>query len=171
MGESPGRIHSEMFARSPTSRLFISRTVSSHEVWTLFGPYAPDRISRWGPDPNEESIGYLRSDWHQDSRVAHHSEGHGNQPERTGAGGQDHCQHRIPIYPDGKLPPTNLRLPTLRSWLDSSAYRWLCSFPGAQPASRTSAIISATADLDDRDLEEVTLYARFRRAQRAKRRA
>ena len=43
-------------------------------------------------------------------------------------------------------------------------------FPGAQPGSRTSALISATADLDDRDLEEVTLYARFRRAQRAKRR-
>ena len=44
-------------------------------------------------------------------------------------------------------------------------------FPGPQPASRTNALISATADLDDRDLEEVTLYARFRRAQRAKRRA
>jgi transcriptional regulator with XRE-family HTH domain len=42
-------------------------------------------------------------------------------------------------------------------------------FPGAQPGSRTSALISATADLDDRDLEEVTLYARFRRAQRARR--
>src|SRR5579864_8929670 len=33
-------------------------------------------------------------------------------------------------------------------------------FPGAQPASRANALISATADLDDRDLEEVTLYAR-----------
>lgn len=43
--------------------------------------------------------------------------------------------------------------------------------PGAQAAARTNALISATADLDDRDLEEVTLYARFRRAQRAKRRA
>ena len=43
-------------------------------------------------------------------------------------------------------------------------------FPGAQPGSRAGALISATADLDDRDLEEVTLYARFRRAQRAKRR-
>jgi transcriptional regulator with XRE-family HTH domain len=42
-------------------------------------------------------------------------------------------------------------------------------FPGAQPGSRTGALISATADLDDRDLEEVTLYARFRRAQRARR--
>jgi transcriptional regulator with XRE-family HTH domain len=42
-------------------------------------------------------------------------------------------------------------------------------FPGAQPGSRTSALISATADLDDRDLEEVTLYVRFRRAQRARR--
>ena len=36
-------------------------------------------------------------------------------------------------------------------------------FPEAQPASRANALISATADLDDRDLEEVTLYARFRR--------
>lgn len=39
-------------------------------------------------------------------------------------------------------------------------------FPEAQAASRANALISATADLDDRDLEEVTLYARFRRAQR-----
>jgi transcriptional regulator with XRE-family HTH domain len=31
-------------------------------------------------------------------------------------------------------------------------------FPGAQPASRTNALISATADLDDRDFEEVTLH-------------
>jgi transcriptional regulator with XRE-family HTH domain len=44
-------------------------------------------------------------------------------------------------------------------------------FPEAQPASRTNALISATADLDERDLEEVTLYARFRRAQRGKRKA
>ena len=44
-------------------------------------------------------------------------------------------------------------------------------FPEAQPASRANALISATADLDDRDLEEVTLYARFRRAQRPKRKA
>ena len=42
-------------------------------------------------------------------------------------------------------------------------------FPGAQPGSRASALVSATADLDDRDLEEVTLYARFRRALRARR--
>src|SRR5437764_4604099 len=33
-------------------------------------------------------------------------------------------------------------------------------FPGPQPTSRANALISATADLDDRDLEEVTLYAR-----------
>ncbi len=44
-------------------------------------------------------------------------------------------------------------------------------FPEAQAASRANALISATADLDDRDLEEVTLYARFRRAQRPKRKA
>jgi len=35
--------------------------------------------------------------------------------------------------------------------------------------TRANAVISATADLNDRDLEEVTLYALFRRA-RAKRR-
>ena len=44
-------------------------------------------------------------------------------------------------------------------------------FPEAHAASRANALISATADLDDRDLEEVTLYARFRRAQRPKRKA
>ena len=44
-------------------------------------------------------------------------------------------------------------------------------FPEAKPKLRVNAIISATADLDDRDLEEVTLYALFRRAQRAKRKA
>jgi len=32
-------------------------------------------------------------------------------------------------------------------------------FPEAQPASRANALISATADPDDRDLEEVTLSA------------
>jgi transcriptional regulator with XRE-family HTH domain len=37
-------------------------------------------------------------------------------------------------------------------------------FPETGSKSRTKALISATADLDDRDLEEVTLYAQFRRA-------
>src|SRR5437870_7136151 len=44
-------------------------------------------------------------------------------------------------------------------------------FPQAQPKarqSRASALLSATADLDDDDLEEVALYARFRRAQQRK---
>ena len=41
-------------------------------------------------------------------------------------------------------------------------------FPQAQPKSRATALLSATADLDDEDLEEVALYARFRRAQRRK---
>jgi transcriptional regulator with XRE-family HTH domain len=44
-------------------------------------------------------------------------------------------------------------------------------FPGAGPRSRANALISATADLDDRDLEEVTLYAQFRRARARRRRA
>jgi transcriptional regulator with XRE-family HTH domain len=43
-------------------------------------------------------------------------------------------------------------------------------FPEASPRPRANALISATADLDDRDLEEVTLYAQFRKA-RARRRA
>ena len=44
-------------------------------------------------------------------------------------------------------------------------------FPQAQPKSRdlrASALLSAAADLDDHDLEEVALYARFRRAQQRK---
>jgi transcriptional regulator with XRE-family HTH domain len=44
-------------------------------------------------------------------------------------------------------------------------------FPQAQSKSRESragALLSAAADLDDDDLEEVALYARFRRAQRRK---
>src|SRR3989442_3788812 len=44
-------------------------------------------------------------------------------------------------------------------------------FPQAQPKSRdlrASALLSAAADLDDDDLDEVALYARFRRAQRRK---
>jgi len=42
-------------------------------------------------------------------------------------------------------------------------------FPPVQPASRMNALLSATGDLDDNDLEEVTLYALFRRARRTKR--
>jgi len=42
-------------------------------------------------------------------------------------------------------------------------------FPQPQSASRMNALISATGDLNDDDLEEVTLYALFRRARRAKR--
>ena len=36
-------------------------------------------------------------------------------------------------------------------------------FPQAQPKYRANAVLSATADLDDDDLEEVMLYAQFRR--------
>lgn len=44
-------------------------------------------------------------------------------------------------------------------------------FPQPEPRSRTKALLSATWDLDDEDLEEVTLYAQFRRTrQRNKRR-
>jgi len=41
-------------------------------------------------------------------------------------------------------------------------------FPQAQPKARTNALLSATVDLDDEDLEEVTLYAQFRRARQRK---
>jgi transcriptional regulator with XRE-family HTH domain len=44
-------------------------------------------------------------------------------------------------------------------------------FPQAQTKSResrASALLSAAADLDDDDLEEVALYARFRRSQQRK---
>jgi hypothetical protein len=45
-------------------------------------------------------------------------------------------------------------------------------FPQAQPKSRANAVLSATADLDDYDLEKVMLYGQFRKAQRpAKRRS
>lgn len=37
-------------------------------------------------------------------------------------------------------------------------------FPQLQPASRMNALLSATGDLDDADLEEVVLYAQFRRS-------
>lgn len=40
-------------------------------------------------------------------------------------------------------------------------------FPQVQPAARMNTLLSATGDLGDDDLEEVTLYALFRRARRA----
>ena len=41
-------------------------------------------------------------------------------------------------------------------------------FPQPEPKLRTNALLSATADLDDDNLEEVTLYAQFRRARQRK---
>ncbi len=43
-------------------------------------------------------------------------------------------------------------------------------FPQLQPISRMNNLLSATGDLNDDDLEEVTLYALFRKARRAKNR-
>ena len=44
-------------------------------------------------------------------------------------------------------------------------------FPQQEPKSRANALLSAAADLDDVDLEEVVLYAQFRKARhRSKRR-
>jgi len=42
-------------------------------------------------------------------------------------------------------------------------------FPDSKSKSRINALIASTSDLDDRDLDEVTLYAQFRRAQRGRR--
>ena len=39
-------------------------------------------------------------------------------------------------------------------------------FPEANPKSRTNALLSATTDLDDADLNEVRLYALFRKSRR-----
>ena len=41
-------------------------------------------------------------------------------------------------------------------------------FPQLQPTSRMNALLSATGGLNDDDLEEVTLYALFRRTRRTK---
>jgi transcriptional regulator with XRE-family HTH domain len=43
-------------------------------------------------------------------------------------------------------------------------------FPQPELKSRANALLRATADLNDEDLEEVTLYAQFRRARQRKRR-
>ena len=44
-------------------------------------------------------------------------------------------------------------------------------FPQVEPKSRTNALLTATAGLDDADWEEVMLYAQFRKARhKAKRR-
>lgn len=37
-------------------------------------------------------------------------------------------------------------------------------FPEPQPAAQINALLSATGDLDEEDLEEVTRYAQFRKA-------
>jgi transcriptional regulator with XRE-family HTH domain len=43
-------------------------------------------------------------------------------------------------------------------------------FPQPEPKPRTNALLSATADLDDENLEELTLYAQFRRTRQRKKR-
>lgn len=39
-------------------------------------------------------------------------------------------------------------------------------FPETQPMSRANALLTATADLDETDLDEVRLYALFRKSRR-----
>ena len=39
-------------------------------------------------------------------------------------------------------------------------------FPNIEPAARIQALLSATGDLDDDDLDELTRYAQFRRARK-----
>lgn len=41
-------------------------------------------------------------------------------------------------------------------------------FPDLHPSSQTNALLSATRGLDDDDLEEVMLYAQFRKARQRK---
>ena len=40
-------------------------------------------------------------------------------------------------------------------------------FPNIEPAARVQALLSATGDLDDSDLDELTRYAQFRKARKA----
>jgi len=42
-------------------------------------------------------------------------------------------------------------------------------FPEIQPSSQVKALLTATRGLDESDLEEVTLYALFRRARQTRR--
>ena|ERR1039458_1033756 len=44
-------------------------------------------------------------------------------------------------------------------------------FPQLQAASRMNDLLSASGDLDDDDLEEVVLYAQFRRARQGRKKA
>jgi len=40
-------------------------------------------------------------------------------------------------------------------------------FPDIEPAARLQALLSATGDLDDDDIDELTRYAQFRKARKA----
>jgi transcriptional regulator with XRE-family HTH domain len=40
-------------------------------------------------------------------------------------------------------------------------------FPNIEPTARIQALLSATGNLDDEDLDELTRYAQFRRARKA----
>jgi transcriptional regulator with XRE-family HTH domain len=40
-------------------------------------------------------------------------------------------------------------------------------FPGFEPATRLNALMSATGDLDDEDIDELTRYAQFRKARKS----
>jgi transcriptional regulator with XRE-family HTH domain len=40
-------------------------------------------------------------------------------------------------------------------------------FPEIEPSAKVQALLSATGDLEDDDLEEITRYAQFRKARRA----
>lgn len=40
-------------------------------------------------------------------------------------------------------------------------------FPNIEPAARMQVLLSATGDLDDEDLDELTRYAQFRKARKA----
>ena len=40
-------------------------------------------------------------------------------------------------------------------------------FPDIEPTARFQALLSATGDLDDEDIDELTEYARFRKARKS----
>ena len=60
-----------------------------------------------------------------------------------------------------KLQTSHFRLGEVGAFFGASITAF---FPEANPKSRTNALLSATTDLDDADLNEVRLYVLFRKS-------
>lgn len=75
-------------------------------------------------------------------------------------GCKNHCQHDLSLG-DRYLQAVNSDLERLAQFFGVPITVF---FPQAEPKSRTNALLTATADLDETDLEEVMLYAQFRKA-------